>query len=71
MFFSPALRRNLILEIGGKVDDNTGGTDRFGVAVRYSQAVGRHVFFELGGFAVSQESIDEAFGVRTKINVAF
>ncbi|HER26000.1 MAG TPA: hypothetical protein ENI69_02715, partial [Rhodospirillales bacterium] len=28
MFFSPKLRRNLIFEIGGKVDNTTGGIDR-------------------------------------------
>ena len=71
MFFSPALRRNLIVEVGGKVDDSSGGTDRFGIAARYSQAVGRHIFFELGGFGVKQESIDEAFGLRTKISLIF
>jgi hypothetical protein len=70
-FFSPALRRNLIFEIGGKVDNSTGGIDRFGTAVRYSQAIGRHVLFEVGGFAVMQESIDEAYGVRTKLNIVF
>ncbi len=71
MFFSPKLRRNLILEVGGKLETATGGTDRLGAAVRYSQALGQHVFFEIGGFAVAQESIDEAFGLRTKINVIF
>ena len=71
MFFSPKLRRNLIFEIGGKVEDAPNGVDRFGVAARYSQAFGQHLFFELGGFAVSQESLDEAFGLRTKVNVAF
>ena len=71
MFFSPALRRNLIFEVGGKVDDTTGGIDRLGTAVRYSQALGQHTFFEVGGFGVKQESIDEAFGLRTKINFIF
>lgn len=71
MFFSPALRRNLIFEVGGKVEYFPGGIDRFGAAIRYSQAIGRRVFFEVGGFAVKQESIDDAFGLRTKINVIF
>jgi hypothetical protein len=71
MFFSPALRRNLIFEIGGKVDNTSGGTDRVGAAVRYSQAIGRRTFFEVGGFAVDQGSIDSAFGLRTKISVIF
>jgi hypothetical protein len=71
MFFSPALRRNLIFEVGGKVDNSSGGIDRFGVAVRYSQALGQHAFFEVGGFAVEQESIDDAFGLRTKLNIMF
>lgn len=68
-FFS--LRRNLILEVGGKVDNSRGGIKRGGAAVRYSQAIGQHVFFEIGGFVVEQESADVAFGVRTKISVAF
>jgi hypothetical protein len=71
MFFSPALRRNLIFEMGGKVDNSPGGIDRVGAAVRYSQALGRHVFFEIGGFAVHQASIDNGFGLRTKLNVIF
>lgn len=71
MFFSTALDRNLIFEIGGKADHSPGGIDRVGAAVRYSQAVNQHVFFEVGGFAVHQESIDEAYGIRTKINVIF
>ena len=71
MFFSPALRRNLIFEIGGKVDNTAGGIDRFGAAVRYSQALGQHTFFEVGGFAVDQDTINEAYGLRTKINVIF
>jgi len=71
MFFSPALRRNLIFEVGGKLDNSPGGVDRVGVAVRYSQAVGKHVFFEVGGFAVEQESMDDAFGLRTKLSLIF
>jgi hypothetical protein len=71
MFFSPALRRNLIFEVGGKVDNSSGGIDRFGAAVRYSQALGQRFFFEVGGFAVAQESIDDAVGLRTKLNVIF
>ena len=71
MFFSGALRRNLIFEGGGKVDNTSGGVNRLGAQVRYSQAWGRHLLFEVGGFAVSQESANEAYGVRTKINVMF
>jgi len=71
MFFSAALRRNLILELGGKADNSVGGINRFGAAVRYSQALGQHVFFEVGGYAVDQESTDNAYGVRTKLNIVF
>jgi hypothetical protein len=71
MFFSGALRSNLIFEGGGKVDNTSGGVNRLGAQVRYSQAWGRHLLFEVGGFAVSQESANEAYGVRTKINVMF
>jgi hypothetical protein len=71
MFFSPALRRNLVFEVGGKVDNSPGGVDGVGVATRYSQALGQHVFFEVGGFAVHQESIDNAYGVRTKLSLIF
>ena len=71
MFFSPALRRNLIFELGGKKDGSEGGIDRVGGAVRYSQAIGRRTFFEIGGFLVGQESIDDAYGIRTKLSVIF
>ena len=71
MFFSDALRRNLILELGGKSDNSAGGGDRFGAAGRYSQALGQHVFFEVGGYAVDQESTDNAYGIRTKLNIVF
>ncbi len=68
-FFS--LRSNLVLEVGGKVDNSPGGLNRFGAGVRYSQALGERTFFEVGGFAVDQDSIDSAFGLRTKLNVIF
>jgi hypothetical protein len=67
----PALDRNLVFEIGGKEDNSPGGIDRFGAAVRYSQKLNQHTFFEVGGFAVKQDSIDEAYGIRTKLNIAF
>ena len=71
MFFSGALRRNLIFEVGGKIDNSSGGINRGGAAVRYSQAIGEQVFFEVGAFAVSQESTDDKYGLRTKMNVIF
>ena len=71
MFFSGALRSNLIIEGGGKVDNTSGGVNRLGAQVRYSQALGRHLFFEVGGYAVSQESMLEGYGVRTKLNIIF
>ena len=72
MFFSPALRRNLIFEVGGKIDNSSSTVNRYGGAVRYSHALGQHVFFEVGGFIVEQESTgDPAYGIRTKINFIF
>ncbi len=71
MFFSPALRRNLIFEIGSKIDNSAGGIERYGAQVRYSQALGRHVLFEVGGFGVRQEAMKDSVGLRTKINVIF
>ena len=68
-FFS--LRQNLVIEIGGKIDNSPGGLNRVGAAVRYSQAVGRNVFFEVGGFALEQETNGTAYGLRTKLNFTF
>ena len=67
----PTLDRNLVFEIGGKKDDSHGEVDRVGAAIRYAQKIHTHVFFEVGGFAVMQEDIDDAFGIRTKINIVF
>ncbi|MDP6474189.1 MAG: hypothetical protein QF894_04700 [Alphaproteobacteria bacterium] len=71
MFFSGALRSNLIIEAGGKVDNTSGGVNRAGAQIRYSQAWGRRLFFEVGGYGVAQESMSEGYGIRTKINVIF
>lgn len=71
MFFSPGNRRNLILEVGGKVDDSPGGFNTGGIAAKISQALGHRAFFTIDVFGIHQESRDNAFGLRTELTFRF
>ncbi len=72
IFFSPALRRNLILEIGGRKDNSPGGFDAFGIGAKISQAIGHHVFISLDLFGVHQEGARDArYGFRSELNIVF
>jgi hypothetical protein len=65
-------RRNLIVEIGGKVDRRrTGAFDTLGVAARIEQALGRHVFVSLMGYGILQEARHCSIGMRSEVNFAF
>ncbi|MBI2193257.1 MAG: hypothetical protein HYU36_14875 [Planctomycetes bacterium] len=67
----PRNRRHLIFEVGGKRDDSKGGFNAMGVGTRYSQAVGKHAFFNIDLFAVEQESRDNSYGLRTELGIRF
>jgi hypothetical protein len=72
IFFSPALRRNLILEIGGRRDDSSGGFNAFGGGAKISQAIGHHMFISLDVFGVHQAGArDNRFGLRSELNIIF
>jgi hypothetical protein len=72
IFFSPALRRNLILEIGGRKDDSPGGFDAFGGGAKISQAIGKHAFISLDLFGVHQSGArDTRYGLRSELNIIF
>ena len=72
IFFSPALRRNLILEIGGRKDNSPDGFNALGIGAKISQAIGKHVFVSLDLFGVHQEGTrDTLYGLRSELNFIF
>jgi hypothetical protein len=72
MFFSPALRRSLILEIGGRKDDSPDGFDAVGIVAKISQAIGRRVFISMDVFGVHQEGPRKTgYGLRSELNFIF
>jgi hypothetical protein len=72
IFFSPALRRHLILEIGGRKDDSPGGFNALGIGAKISQAIGQHTFVSMDLFGVHQGGTrDTRYGLRSELNIIF
>ena len=72
IFFSPALRRNLILEIGGRKDNSPDGFNALGIGAKISQAIGKHAFISLDLFGVHQSGArDTRYGLRSELNIIF
>jgi hypothetical protein len=70
-FFSSTHRRNLILEMGGRVDDSPTGFNAFGITARLTQAIRRHTFVSVDVFAVRQEARDNSYGLRSELTFKF
>ena len=65
------IRRQLIVEFGGRRDDSPGGFDAAGFAARFQQAIGRRYLWQLDGFVTGQEDRDTGVGLRTELQVKF
>jgi hypothetical protein len=70
MFFA-GNRRQLVVEVGGRLDHSDVDTDAGGIAARLQQAVGRRAILQLDGFVVGQDDQDAGYGLRTEILVKF
>ena len=69
--FLGGIRRQLILEAGGRINDSPGGFDAAGIAARFQQAIGARLLLQLDGYAVGQEDRDTGLGLRTELQVKF
>lgn len=70
MFFD-GIRRQLILETGGRRGYGPGGFDAVGIAARLQQAVGRRAILQLDGFAAAQSDRSPGYGIRAEVLIKF
>jgi hypothetical protein len=67
-------RRNLVLEVAGRVDtegDDATGFDGVALGAQFQQAIGQHVQLQLDAFVAFQETQNLASGGRVEILVQF
>ncbi len=69
MFFDN-LRRQLILEVGGRTDEDNNLTGA-GIAARIQQALGKRYVVQLDGFGSIRDGNDLGYGVRCEFLVKF
>ena len=69
--FLDGIRRQLIVEFGGRRDTSPGGFDAAGFAARLQQAIGTRFLLQLDGFVTGQEDRDTGLGLRTELQVKF
>lgn len=69
--FLGSIRRQLIVEFGGRADDSPGGFDAAGFAARFQQAIGARYLWQLDGFVTGQEDRDTGLGLRTELQIKF
>lgn len=69
--FLGGVRRQLIVEFGGRIDDSPGGFDAAGFAARFQQAIGARYLWQLDGFVTGQEDRDTGIGLRTELQIKF
>lgn len=69
--FLGGIRRQLIVEFGGRADDSPGGFDAAGFAARFQQAIGARYLWQLDGFVTGQEDRDTGIGLRTELQIKF
>ncbi len=70
MFFG-GIRRQFILEAGGRRDRSVGGFDAIGIVGRFQQAIGRRVVLQVDGFVTGQEAEHAGYGIRSELTVKF
>ena len=69
MFFQHS-RRQLIVEVGGRVETDV-GDDSVAVGSRFQQAIGRHFVLQVDGYVSGQESRSPSYGGRVEWRIAF
>lgn len=65
------IRRQLILEAGGRKDTDGIGQGRLGVMARYEQAFLQHYIWRLDAYYVTREDLDDKRGIRAEFVVQF
>jgi len=64
-------RTQLIMELGGRIQPRSEGTDAWGLALRLQQALGRRVVLRFDLYGVSQRERGEFLGARSEILIKF
>jgi hypothetical protein len=65
-------RKQVIVELGVRDDTDSGsGTGAIAGGIRYRQAIGQHLIWQLDGFVGSRESVGLSDGLRAEIQVKF
>lgn len=62
-------RRQLVLEIGGRVDADSTDREAAAVGARFQQAVGRHVILRLDGFLAGRDGLAPSSGLRSELQI--
>lgn len=70
MFFDN-LRRQLIVEVGGRADESQTDFDGVGIAARLQQALGDRYIIQFDGFGTLRSDSKAGFGMRTEFIVKF
>jgi hypothetical protein len=65
------IRRQLIVELGGRNDTDGSDRGRLGIMARYQQAFRQHYVWRVDAYYVSRENLDEKRGIRTEFVVQF
>lgn len=64
-------RRQLVLELGARKDTDNTQQGAAAIGVRFQQALGRHLVFQVDGFAAHYEEQDNNYGLRSEVLVKF
>lgn len=60
-------RRQLILEVGGRVDTEGSSRDAIATGFRLQQALGHHAILRFDGFVAGQDDVELRTGIRTEL----
>ncbi len=64
-------RRNLVLELAGRVDTSGVGPSDYALGFQFQQAFFRRILLQVDSFYAVQEDRDDAYGARTELLVQF
>jgi hypothetical protein len=70
-FLDPDRRRQLILELGGRIGTANPSAGALATGAQYQQAFGQHTVLEVGGFVALNESEGLGYGVRVEVRYEF
>ena len=64
-------RRQLVMEIGGRVGDDNEQNDSIGAAIRFQQAIGRRIVAGLNAYVSDSDVIGTRYGLRGEILIKY